>query len=773
MAAIILFVVPPLVYYCYSYYTSLENEVVTRFSGKRWDIPSQIYSDSLAVYPGIHLDNVGFFQRLARLNYRPQSSAAQVAGRGEYWYDPRKGKLVIFLHAFAYPYHQFDGQLVNVTVGPDQVVTEVADGMTHKPIDTFELEPEPISGIYVGAWEQRRLVRLSQIPPAFIDAILAAEDHRFYEHHGLDPIRIVKAAWVNLHSGHVVQGGSTLTQQLMKNFFLTQKRDWHRKIKEALMAYIAERSYSKEEILENYLNDIYLGQHGQEGIYGVWEASEYYFSKVPRDLTIGETATIAGMIRSPNRYNPLRHPEAARKRRDEVLQLMLIDGYIRPETVAQSMAEPIRPRETFTENNDAPYFIDYVKHELAERYPPEVLTGEGLRVFTTLDVHSEKLAEHAVQTSLLKLEAKHRRLRRKELSDRLEAALVALEPQSGKIRAMVGGRDYRVTQFNRVVQSHRQPGSIFKPVTYLAALDETLEGIGRFKPTSVIEDAPFTWYYGGMSWSPSNYKDRYFGEVTLQFALQESLNSATSRLAHEVGLHRIREMARKLGFGELPSYPSIVLGGIEVTPMQVAKAYAILANGGMEVPPYAVTAVMDREGRVIEGHEIKAEQVLPASLAYEMDLMLQQVIKHGTGRDAIKWGFKRPAAGKTGTTNDEKDAWFAGFTPDLLCVVWTGFDKREELDLTGAQAALPTWTAFMLAQEAGRPETDFPTPPDSRIWQSAPPKEEEETEADSGPDADSEAGDPGSGTSADSVTSEGSAASRDNKPDSTPADPND
>src|SRR5215469_6612047 len=429
MAAIILFVVPPLVYYCYSYYTSLENEVVTRFSGKRWDIPSQIYSDSLAVYPGIHLDNVGFFQRLARLNYRPQSSAAQVAGRGEYWYDPRKGKLVIFLHAFAYPYHQFDGQLVNVTVGPDQVVTEVADGMTHKPIDTFELEPEPISGIYVGAWEQRRLVRLSQIPPAFIDAILAAEDHRFYEHHGLDPIRIVKAAWVNLHSGHVVQGGSTLTQQLMKNFFMTQKRDWHRKIKEALMAYIAERSYSKEEILENYLNDIYLGQHGQEGIYGVWEASEYYFSKVPRDLTIGEMATIAGMIRSPNRYNPLRHPDASRKRRDEVLKLMLADGYISPAALGVAMAEPIRPRETFTENNDAPYFIDYVKHELAERYPPEVLTGEGLRVFTTLDVHSEKLAEHAVQTSLLKLEAKHRRLRRKELSDWLEAALVALEPQ--------------------------------------------------------------------------------------------------------------------------------------------------------------------------------------------------------------------------------------------------------------------------------------------------------------------------------------------------------
>jgi penicillin-binding protein 1B len=782
-AAVVLFVVPPFFYYCYSYYRSLENEVVTRFSGKRWDIPSQIYSDSLMVYPGISLDDVGFFQRLARLNYRPRPRPSQVIGRGQYCYDPHQGRLVIFLHAFAYPFHQFDGQLVDVRLSQN-VVSELLDGLTHKPIDTFELEPEPISGIYEGTWEQRRLVRLSQIPPALIDAILAGEDHRFYEHHGLDPVRIVKAAWVDLHSGHVVQGGSTLTQQLMKNFFLTQKRDWHRKIKEALMAYIAERRYSKDEILENYINDIYLGQRGQEGIYGVWEASEYYFSKVPRDLTIGEMATIAGMIRSPNRYNPLRHPDTARKRRDEVLELMMADGYISTATLAQSMAEPIEARETFTENNDAPYFVDYVKHELAERYPPEVLTGEGLRIFTTLDIHTEKLAVQAIQTNLLKLEGKHPRLRRKELSDRLEAALVAIEPQSGKIRAMVGGRDYRASQFNRVVQSHRQPGSIFKPVTYLAALDETLSGEAHFLPTTMIDDEPFTWYYGSMSWSPSNYKNRYFGEVTLQFALEESLNSATSRLAHEVGLDRIREMARKLGFGELPRYPSIVLGGIEVTPMQVARAYAILANGGLEVPPYAVTAVMDREGRVIEGHEIKAEQVLPAKLAYEMDLMLQQVIKHGTGHDAIKAGFKRPAAGKTGTTNDEKDAWFAGFTPDLLAVVWTGFDKKEELDLTGAQAALPIWTTFMMDAEANRPETSFPTPPGIEIWNAPPPPSEESVAADTGEQGDSRGeptagepanagskGEPTAGDSANAGTEPAPPA--DKKPAVPESDPND
>ena len=712
-AAVMLFVVPPVIYYCYAYYRSLENEVVTRFSGKRWDIPSRIYSDSMMIYPGGNLRDLGFFQRLARLNYRRVAPGQPVTARGEYSFDGKRGKFVIFLHGFSYPYHEFEGQLIEMGLDKDLGVIELQDALTHKPIDSFEIEPEMISGIYEGVWEARRLMRLSQIPPALIDAILAAEDHRFYEHHGLDPIRIVKAAWIDLHAGHVVQGGSTLTQQLMKNFFLTQKRDWHRKLKEALMAYIAERSYSKDEILENYVNDIYLGQRGQEGIYGVWEASQYYFSKEPRDLTIGEMAAIAGMIRSPNRYNPLRHPDAARARRNEVLALMLADGYISEAARLEAMAEPIRARELFVESNEAPYFVDYVKHELAERYPPEVLTGEGLRIFTTLDVHMERLAEQAIDSNLKTLESKYPRLKRKEDADRLEAALVAVEPQSGKIRAMVGGRDYHASQFNRVVQSHRQPGSVFKPVTYLAALDETLSGgPEKFLSTSIIDDEPFTWHYGDLSWSPVNYKKRYFGEVPLEFALEESLNSATSRLAHAIGLDRVREMARKLGFGDLPAYPSIVLGGIEVTPMQVARAYAILANGGLEVPPVAVTAVVDKEGKVIEGNEIKAEAVLSPQLAFQMDFMLEQVIDHGTAQGVRKAGFRRPAAGKTGTTNDSKDAWFAGFTPDLLTVVWTGFDKKEVLDLTGAQAALPIWTSFMLDAEADRPVTDFPVPPD-------------------------------------------------------------
>jgi penicillin-binding protein 1B len=711
MAVAMLFAIAPGLYFATRYYFALEHQVIARFSGRRWNIPSRIYSDSTLIYPGQNLDAIGFFQRLARLNYH-RVPPGHVSARGEFSYDQSRGRLVLFLHRFAYPYRDFAGDLIAMQVSPNGTIQSLRDEASGRPIFSAQLEPELISGIFQGSWEQRRLVRLSQIPPAFIDAILAAEDHRFYEHHGIDLVRILKAAWIDFSSGRVRQGGSTLTQQLIKNFLLNSNRTFDRKAKEAIMAYIAERLYTKDQILEAYINDIYLGQRGQEGIYGVWEASEFYFSKDPSDLTIGEMATIAGMISSPNRLNPLRHPQLARARRDEVLGLMLQDGYISKAAYDAAVSEPLHAREVYTESNEAPYFVDYVKSELAERYPPQVLTGEGLRIFTTLDVHMQRLADKAVDENLDELEAKYPRLRRKEARDRLESALITLEPQTGKIRAMVGGRSYRQSQFNRVVQAKRQPGSVFKPVTYLAALDETLSGgPQRFLPTSFLDDEPFTWTYGDMSWSPRNYKDRYFGRVTMEFALEESLNCATSRLANAIGLDRVIAMAARLGFGNLPPYPSIVLGGIEVSPMQIARAYAIMANEGMEVQPYAVTAVVDQDNRVIQGHEIEARQVLSPQLAYMMDFMLEQVINHGTGIGARRMGFKNPAAGKTGTTNDSKDAWFAGFTPNLLAVVWTGFDQKEELGLTGAEASLPAWTRFMKAASASRPVLDFQVPP--------------------------------------------------------------
>jgi penicillin-binding protein 1B len=711
--AVVIFTAVPALYFFLTYYHSLEDDVVTRFSQKHWNIPSRIYSDSTIVYPGQTLKDLGFFERLARLNYHRVPNG-KVTERGEYSYDQAHGTLVIFLHNFSYPYREFAGEIVQIDLSRNEVIQDISDLDTHKAAYSIEIEPELLSGIFEGDWEQRRLVPLSQIPPAFIDAILAAEDHRFYEHHGFDVARTLKAGWIDLTSRHVRQGGSTLTQQLIKNVMLTPERSFKRKLKELVMAYITETKYTKEEILENYINDIYLGQRGQEGIYGIWEASEYYFSKEPRDLSIGEMASIAGMISSPNRLNPMRHPDLAKIRRDEVLASMLQYGYISKPAYDTAHAESLHPRETFTETNDAPYFVDYVKKELSDRYSSDVLTQEGLRIFTTLDVHAEKLAEQSIDDNLTDLETKYPKLKRREENERLEECLVSLEPGSGKIRAMIGGRNYQRSQFNRVTQSKRQPGSAFKIVTYAAAFDETLTGGPvKYLPTSYIDDTQWTWNYAeNMSWTPNNYKDRYFGQVTLEFALQESLNAAASRIANAIGLDRVVAMGKKLGFGDLPMFPSIVLGGIEVAPIQLAEAYSIIASDGMDVHPYAVTAVLDQNGKVMEGHELQAEQRISPQLAYMMQFMLEQVmVGRGTGAGARTMGFRRPAAGKTGTTNDAKDAWFAGFTPNLLTVVWTGFDQKEDLKLTGAQASLPAWTNFMKAATATRPALNFVMPP--------------------------------------------------------------
>jgi penicillin-binding protein 1B len=711
--AVVIFTAVPALYFFLTYYHSLEDDVVTRFSQKHWNIPSRIYSDSTIVYPGQTLKDLGFFERLARLNYHRVPNG-KVTERGEYSYDQAHGTLVIFLHNFSYPYREFAGEIVQIDLSRNEVIQDISDLDTHKPAYSIEIEPELLSGIFEGDWEQRRLVPLSQIPPAFIDAILAAEDHRFYEHHGFDVARTLKAGWIDLTSRHVRQGGSTLTQQLIKNVMLTPERSFKRKLKELVMAYITETKYTKEEILENYINDIYIGQRGQEGIYGIWEASEYYFSKEPRDLSIGEMASIAGMISSPNRLNPMRHPDLAKIRRDEVLASMLQYGYISKPAYDTAHAESLHPRETFTETNDAPYFVDYVKKELSDRYSSDVLTQEGLRIFTTLDVHAEKLAEQSIDDNLTDLETKYPKLKRREENERLEECLVSLEPGSGKIRAMIGGRNYQRSQFNRVTQSKRQPGSAFKIVTYAAAFDETLTGGPvKYLPTSYVDDTQWTWNYAeNMSWTPNNYKDRYFGQVTLEFALQESLNAAASRIANAIGLDRVVAMGKKLGFGDLPMFPSIVLGGIEVAPIQLAEAYSIIASDGMDVHPYAVTAVLDQNGKVMEGHELQAEQRISPQLAYMMQFMLEQVmVGRGTGAGARTMGFRRPAAGKTGTTNDAKDAWFAGFTPNLLTVVWTGFDQKEDLKLTGAQASLPAWTNFMKAATATRPALNFVMPP--------------------------------------------------------------
>jgi penicillin-binding protein 1B len=688
------------------YVPGLERTVVEKFEGQRWAFPSRVYSDSFFIYPGLDLQASGVYERLQRLNYRQVDSLPLRKGD----YRCTETSLTIYLHDFPYPGQVAPDRLIEMQLDHG-VVKRISDGNSGEDIFSVQLEPEMITGLYDTAWEERREVSLAEVPPRLIQAILVTEDQRFYQHHGVDPVGILRALWVDLIHRRIVQGGSTLTQQLIKNFFLTEDRTWRRKITEAAMALIAEHLYSKNQILENYLNEIYLGQRGLQGIFGIWEASQLYFARKPSELSLAECALLAGMIRAPNTYSPFRNPQLARYRRDVVLGLLLQAGTITQSEYDAAVAEPLRIVPVRSVRNSAPYFVDFLRKELAEAYPHEVLTSEGLGIFTTLDVQMEQQAVRAVREGLTQLEKSYPRLKSDDPTQAVEACLIAVQPQTGEIKAMVGGRDYALTQLNRVVQSKRQPGSVFKPFVYLAAFEESKTWPHPITPETKLLDEPFEWDYDSQVWTPSNYRDHYLGEVTVRRALELSLNSATARLAHEIGLQPILDLARSMGITtDLPPYPSVILGGVEVSPLEIAQAYAVIANQGLRANLRSAKKVLDRQGEPIERNPLQVVRVASPQSTYLVTHLLEGVIQRGTGSAARSLGFTRPAAGKTGTTNEDNDAWFAGFTPDLLTVVWVGFDQTRKLGLTGAAAALPIWTRFMKEATAGRPPSAFVPP---------------------------------------------------------------
>ena len=686
----------------------LDQELVQRFSGRRWEIPSKIYSDSFTLYAGSEVSPLGLLERLDRLDYRRIDG--DVAHAGEYRYQPGQRRLDVFLHNFNYPSATIHGFPARIDLEGAKVASITRLDVA-QAIDSIELEPQTLAGIYDQAAEERRVVKIGEVPKILVQSVLAAEDKRFFEHHGIDARGVFRALFANLKSGRVVQGGSTLTQQLIKNFFLTGSRTMKRKITEAAMALLVEWHYGKLEILEAYLNEIYLGQRGSRALYGVWEGAQFYFGKEPKDLSVGEAAMLAGLIRSPGRLSPAKNPEPARRRRDEVLRALLEAGDIPDDEYRQALAEPLPERAPATEPTDAPYFVDYVRSELDEDYPTDTLTSEGFRIFTTLDPLLEREAETAVARGLSALEKRYPALGKKH--EPLQAALLAVQPHTGEIKAMVGGRSYAQSQFNRVTDAKRQPGSIFKPIVFLAAFEqEEQQGARRFTPTRRIPDTPFTWQYEGRSWSPQNYKQEYHGEVTLRQALELSLNSATARLAEEVGLDRIHDVAVRLGLPEdLPELPAMVLGGVEVTVYEMAEAFATIANLGFRTETNAIRAVLDGDGDSIERNTLGASQAVSPRVAYMVTSLMEGVLDRGTARQARTGGIGFAAAGKTGTTNEGRDAWFVGFTPDLLVIVWVGFDHDDALGLSGAQAALPIWIDFMKSATAGQPGTPFLVPP--------------------------------------------------------------
>ncbi len=703
----------------------LDRVVTRRFEGVRWALPTKVYADSFLFYPGLDLDASGFERRLARLGYRRVDHPPRA---GEWTRDEHL--VEVYRRPVRFPDREAPAQQLRLELDGTRVarISDPESPGGGEELPTAELEPELLGAFYRGEWEERRLVRLEEVPEVLWAAIVQVEDQRFFIHHGLDPRSIARAVWIDLRRGELSQGGSTLTQQLVKNMFLSQERTWRRKLVEAWMAVLLELHYTKQEILEAYLNEIYLGQRGPIGVFGVGEGAYYYFGKSVRDLDLAESALLAGLIRSPNQFSPSRSPDAAHARRSVVLKVLEGAGRITPEQAREADAESLPAGPHLATPSASPFFMDLVRRQLALLYPEETLTTQGLRVYTTLDPELQQQAERAVREGLAALEEQYPRLLRhgqpepREVAASqeapegaapfvkttgLEGALIAIQPQTGQIRVLVGGRDFRTSQFNRVVLAHRQPGSLFKPFVYLAAFET-----GNFTPATIIEDSPYRVIAGGKEWSPKNYDLVFNGPVRIRVALERSLNAATARLAEQVGLDRVADVAAAAGIqSPLQPVPSLALGTSEVTPFEMAVAYGTLANEGMRVEPIAIRRVIDAAGEEIHGESVAATQVVSPVSAFLVTHLLRGAVDQGTGRGVRALGFDRPVAGKTGTTSDYRDSWFAGYTPDLLAVAWVGFDDGAPLNLTGAQAALPIWTRFMIRATAAIPERDFSPPP--------------------------------------------------------------
>jgi penicillin-binding protein 1B len=600
--------------------------------------------------------------------------------------------------------------------GPQRIVRLQA---SDKPVDRVTLDAPLLTAFMTGSREKRRRVALDAIPPRMQEAVLAIEDRRFYYHPGIDPIRIVGALWTNIFGSKTyLSGASTITQQLARNFFLTEEmaieqqtrqRSPMRKIREQFMALILETKATKDEILELYLNDVYLGHRGSFAVHGVPEAAKMFFSKDVRNLSLSESALLAGVIQSPFNHSPFNNPDRARERRNVVLRAMADAEYITPDAAERASKEPVTVFARALDN-EAPYFVDYLGEVLDASFPGITSKPGVLDIYTTLDLNLQRYAHDALRGGLTRVDAVL--ARRKRGPRRVaQAALVAVDPRTGDIVSFIGGRSYNQSQFNRVISARRQTGSTFKPFVYLAAFEKAAAEGGDLTPASMVWDEPTTWSFDNQEWTPGNYDNEYDGGITLRRALAMSRNIATIKIAEQAGYDRVVALWKKtkVGQSDVKAYPSVALGVVEATPLELAEAYTLFPNRGTIRKLRAISSIVSGE-REVRTKPLAGPSVAAPSTAFLVTHMMRSVLNEGTAASARSAGFTLDAAGKTGTTNDLRDAWFVGFTPELLTVVWVGLDDNQPLGLSGAQAALPIWTSFMIKALAGRPNVGFEAP---------------------------------------------------------------
>ncbi len=687
-----------------SWILELDDIVVDRFAGKRFSVPSKVFSAPLVVYPGVdwqRIDLAGWFERLG---YRAQPAGGRLAP-GRFTWAP--GAVRVHLRAFSHPLRSEPARDLVLKLAGGRI-SEIIDAPTRATVDVVVLEPEPVSAFLGSDREQRELVEIDDVPPHLIDAIYAVEDRRFEEHHGIDLRRIIGAMLVNLRSGKIEQGASTLTQQLVKNFFLTPERTFSRKFREAAMALIVEARYDKAEILQAYLNEIYLGQRGSTAVHGIGEASRLYFGKAAADLDLAEAALIAAIIQSPNGISPHRSPERAILRRNLVLRLMYDQGRIGPQAYEAASAEPLQVAAIPAQVGEVRYFLDALSQQLPEVYGEEVLATEGLHIYSTLDPRMQRAAARALHDGLARIEAE---TGADPEGPPLQGCLLAMRPQTGEVLALVGGRSYGESQFNRCTQARRQVGSVFKPFVYVAALDPSSGPVVTL--ASRLEDERLeVETREDEVWAPANYDHEFRGQVSVRVALERSLNVPAASLGQQVGIGRVADMARKLGItSRLPMVPSLALGTAEVSPLEIARAYATLANGGRRPSPRMFVDVVQAGGLAHENRPLEGSvAAIAPGTAYLAVSLLQGVVDRGTAARVRAIGMQGPIAGKTGTTDDEYDLWFVGFTPELVAVVWVGYDDPASIGVPSSRGALPIWTDFVTEVIGSSVRGQFPRP---------------------------------------------------------------
>ncbi len=645
---------------------------------------AKIYAAPRAITVGDKFTQTELINQLRRAGYG--ESASNRTG----WYHVRPDAIEVMPGRDAV---QPEGAVVKFQ---GEKLLEIVSLEDHTARKEYLLEPELITNLSDRNREKRRLVRYEDIPKMLVNAIISAEDKRFFSHAGFDPLRIVKAVYVDVKEGYKKEGASTLSMQLARGFWLDPDKNWKRKAAEAMITLQLEQRLTKEEIFEYYANNADLGRRGSFAIRGIGQASQAYFGKDVRQLSTSESAVIAGLIRLPSFYNPIRHPERMTERRNLVLGMMRQNGYLTDREYAKAIDEPLNLVPGAIESADAPYFVDVVHDELQASFADRDFQAQSYRIYTTLDMNLQRAASEAVRAGMANVDAllkKQKRNKGVDLPDP-QCALIALDPHTGEIKALIGGRNYGASQLNHV-RSKRQPGSVFKPWVYATAMNTAIEQNASqvITPLTKVVDEPTTFWFDDKPYEPGNFDKEYRGEMTVRQAMAKSINVPAVKVAEMVGYAKVVALARKAGMNlEIKATPSVALGAYEVTPLEIAGAYTVFANGGEWVKPNFMSLIRDQENNVVWKFRTEKRAVLDQRIAYMMVSLLEEVTRSGTAAGIRSRGITVPAAGKTGTSHD---GWFAGFTSELLCIVWVGFDDNRELNLEGSKSALPIWAEFM------------------------------------------------------------------------------